>query len=240
MLLRGSRSELHRLGLLLGLGVAAVFTVIQPLTGHVVAEQVAHHQPVKLAALEGLWETQTHAPFTILGLPDEEAEVTRYAIEIPGALSWLAHGDVDAEVLGLSDVPPEDRPPVLVTHVAYQIMLGTAGVMFGTLAVVGALWLRRRRFPFDRGVLWLITLTGPMGIVGIEAGWTATEVGRQPWVIQGVLRTADAVTPMPGLTIPFLVFTLLYLVLCVLTVVLLRRQFIDPSSAGALGIDDGP
>jgi cytochrome d ubiquinol oxidase subunit I len=231
MLLRERNSAFHRRGLMLGLGVAAVFTVLQPVTGHVIAETVAHNQPVKFAALEGLWETQTRAPFTIGGWPDEVAEETRYSIEIPGLLSIMAFGDIDAEVMGLSDVPVEDRPPVLVTHLAYQLMLATAGGMGFTLFVTGVLWARKREFPMGRNYLRLVLLTGPLGIIGIEAGWTATEVGRQPWVISGVMRTADAVTPMPGLTVPFLVFSALYLVLLVLTVILLRRQFLVHDAA---------
>lgn len=226
LLWRGPDNLFHRRGLALGLAVGAVFTLIQPLTGHVVAEAVSHYQPVKLAALEGHWETQTHAPFTIGGWPDEEAEETYYALEIPGMLSYLAFGDVEAEVLGLRDVPPEDRPPVAVTHVAYQIMLGTAGFMGGTTVVVMGLWLWRRRLPTDPWVLWLVMATSPMGIIGIEAGWTATEVGRQPWVVHGIIRTADAVTPMPNLTLPFLTFTVLYIVLGVVCAALLRRQFV--------------
>lgn len=218
---------LHRKGYALALAVAAVTTVAQPLTGHTIAEQVAHNQPVKLAALEGLWETQRRAPFTVGGWPDEEAETTRYALEIPGMLSWLAYGEVDAEVLGLSDVPPEDRPPVVVTHLAYQLMLATAAGMGAVAALGGLLAVARRRLPVERWFLLLVVAASPLGMIGIEAGWTATEVGRQPWVIQGVMRTADAVTPMPGLTVPFTVFTLLYLVLGVLTVGLLRRQLAD-------------
>lgn len=225
LLLKDPDNRFHHRGLALGLIVAAVFTAIQPLTGHVVGEQVAHTQPVKLAALEAHWETESHAPFTLGGWPDEEAEETHYALEIPGLLSFIAHGDFEAEVMGLSDVPREDRPPVLVTHLAYQIMLGTLAVMGSTLLVAGGLFASRRRLPLDRPFLWLVVGTGPMGIIGIEAGWTATEVGRQPWVIQGVMRTADAVTPMPGLTAPFLLFTSLYLVLGVVTVALLNRQF---------------
>ena len=105
-------------------------------------------------------------------------------------------------------------------------MLGTAGVMTRTSAFGLVLWVRRRRVPLHPRFLKLVVLTAPMGMLGIEAGWTATEVGRQPWVIHGVMRTADAVTPMPGLTGPFLLFSALYLVLLVLTVALLRRQFL--------------
>jgi cytochrome d ubiquinol oxidase subunit I len=183
LLLKEPRSRLQQHGLAMCLALAGVMTVIQPLTGHVIAEAVAEHQPIKLSALEGLWETQTRAPFMIGGWPDEETEQTHYGIEIPGLLSYIADGDIDAEVLGLSSVPPEDRPPVLVTHVAYQIMLGTAGVM-GLTAGLGALLTGlRRRLPLDRWYLRLVVATAPMGILGIEAGWTATEVGRQPWVV---------------------------------------------------------
>ncbi len=224
-LLRDRGNGFHHRALALALTVASVTTVLQPLTGHTVAETVARTQPVKLAALEAHWETTTHAPFTIGGWPDEDAEVTHYAIEIPGMLSWLAHGDVEAEVLGLSDVPPADRPPVAVTHLAYKIMLGSAGVMGFTAFVTMALWGWRRRLPLYTPVLWLVVITAPLGMVGIEAGWVATEVGRQPWVVQGVLRTADAVTEVPGLVVPFTVFSVLYLGLAVMTMSLLRRQF---------------
>ncbi len=140
-------------------------------------------------------------------------------------LSFLAYGDIEAEVKGLKEVPPEDRPPVAVTHIAYQIMLATAGVMGGTTALGALLWLRRHRLPSQRWFLWLLVLNAPMGLIGIEAGWTATEVGRQPWIIQGVMRTSEAVSPMPGLVGPFLMFSGLYVVLGLVTLSLLRRQF---------------
>lgn len=225
LLLPDRSHRFHRLALGLALVVAGVTTALQPLTGHVVAEAVATNQPAKLAALEGLWETQTRAPFTLLGWVDEEAGVTSHGIEIPGLLSLLAHGDLDAEVMGLNDVPAADRPPVLVTHVAYQIMLGCAGAMAATTAAVVAWAALRRRVPDHTALLWLVIATAPLGMLAIEAGWTATEVGRQPWVIVGYLRTADAVTPMPGLWGPFLMFTALYFGLSILTGLMLLRQF---------------
>jgi len=216
----------HRRGLALALSIGFVFTMIQPITGHVIAHAVAHNQPIKLAALEAQWETQTQAPFLIGGWPDEEAEETHWGIEVPYVLSLLAYSDPNAEVMGLKDVAPENRPPVLVTHLAYQIMLMTMGVMALTTVVGLFLWVRRRQVPVNRWYLWCVVATGPMGILGIEAGWTATEVGRQPWVIYNVMRTADAVTPMPGLIVPFTAFSLLYLILTVFTVLLLKRQFL--------------
>ncbi len=225
MLLRDPTNDFHRKALGIAFSVGAVFTLLQPLTGHTVGEVLAHTQPVKLAAMEAHWETTRGAAFTIGGWPDEEAEETHWAIEVPYLLSFLAYGDIDAEVMGLKDVPPEDRPPVAVTHLAYQIMLGTAGVMGAVAVLGGALWGWRRRLPLDRWFLWLLVINAPMGMIGIEAGWTATEVGRQPWVIQGIMRTSEAVSPMPGLVVPFLTFSALYLFLGVITLALLRRQF---------------
>ena len=216
----------HRKALGLALAVAAVMTVAQPITGHVVGESVAHNQPVKLAAMEGLWETHEHgAPFIIGGIPDEVNETTSYGIEIPYLLSVLAYSDPFHPVQGLSEVPREDRPPVAVTHFAYQLMLGSMAVMGGLIAVAGLLWVRRRELPDQPWFLALTVFAGPWGIIGIEAGWTATEVGRQPWVIGGVMRTSEAVTPMPGLAGPFMAFTMLYVVLGFVTASLLLRQF---------------
>lgn len=224
-LLRGARQvSLHKRALALALVVAGTTTVLQPLTGHVLAERVAHLQPVKFAALEGLWETTASAPLTLGGWVDEANERTTLGIEVPYALSFLATGDPHGEVRGLREFPPDERPPVLVTHVAYQVMLATAAGMGLTAAVAGALVAWRRRVPVDRWFLRLVVLTAPLGLVGIEAGWTTTEVGRQPWVVYGVLRTADAVTPMPGLAVPFALFTGLYVMLLVLTGVVLDRQ----------------
>jgi len=235
-LLDDARNLFHRKGLAIGLVVAGIGTALQPATGHVVAHAVAHHQPVKLAALEGLWETTEGAPFTLGGWPDEAAEETRYGLEIPKLLSVLAYGDPDHRVMGLKDVPPEDRPPVAVTHIAYQIMLGSMGALSLTLGLGALLAVRRRGLPLDRPYLWLVVLTGPAGIVGIEAGWTATEVGRQPWVIHGVMRTADAVTPVTGIQVSFLLFSMLYLVLGVLCAFLLRRQFLHSPT---IPVEDG-
>ena len=225
MLLREPNNDFHRKAMGIAFAVGGMCAVLQPLTGHSVGETLAHTQPIKLAAMEAHWETQRGAPFTIGGWPDEEAEETHWAIEIPYLLSFLAYGDIEAEVKGLKEVPPEDRPPVAVTHIAYQIMLATAGVMGGTTALGALLWLRRRRLPLQRWFLWLLVLNAPMGMIGIEAGWTATEVGRQPWIIQGVMRTSEAVSPMPGLVVPFLMFSGLYVVLGLVTLSLLRRQF---------------
>ncbi len=231
LLLSDRGNAFHRKALALCLAVAMTCTVVQPITGHTVGQAVAENQPVKLAALEGLWETQRRAPFTLLGWPDEEAEVTRYAIEIPALLSWVAYGDVDAEVMGLKDVPADERPPVAIVHAAYQTMLATAAVMGATsLAAGGLVLLRSRVPPLEAWFLRMVVGTGPLGIVGIEAGWTATEVGRQPWIVYGWMRTADAVTPVPNLAITFVLVVALYVGLGILCLALLRRQFLSSPS----------
>ena len=225
LLRRDRTNAFHRRGLAIALSVAVVGAVVQPITGHTAAEFVAHSQPVKLAAAEAQWETKTYAPLTLGGWPDEQAEVTRYGLEIPGALSFLAFGDPAAEVQGLKETPVQDRPSVVVVHLAYQVMLGMAGVMGGVAALTVGLVLFRRKLPDDPRYLLLLAIVSPAGIIAIEAGWVVTEVGRQPWVIQGVMRTADAVTPMPGLIVPFTLFSVLYLFLAAASISLLARQF---------------
>ena len=228
VILRGSTKTFHRRALAIALTVGGVSALLQPLTGHRSGEAVAHYQPIKLAAMEGHFQTEAAAPLKIGGWPDEETRTTRFAINVPYALSILAHSDPHAEVLGLEAFPEEDWPPVLVVHVAFQIMIATGMAMAGVTVIGGLLFLRTRRLPLQRWYLWLVVACGPLGIIGIEAGWTVTEVGRQPWIIHGVMRTAEAVTPMPGLQVPLASFTVLYLVLGFVVVLLLKRLVAEP------------
>jgi len=230
-LLRGRGVELHRRALGVALAVAIPSALIQPLVGHASGEYVAHHEPVKLAAMEAHWETRTGAPLQLGGIVDSEAEETRWAVEIPGALSFLAGRNFSAEVMGLKDVPKEDRPPVGITHWAFDIMVG-----IGSLLALVALWAgfaawRIRGVPTSPRLLEALVICAPLGLVALEAGWVVTEVGRQPWVVRGYLRTADAVTPMPGLIGPFLVFSALYLFLGVVVIVLLKRHVLAVDDA---------
>lgn len=242
-LLRRPDSPLHRGALRIAFGVLAVSLPLQIVTGDLAAKHLAEHQPAKLAAAEALFETRTRAPLAIGGWPDVEARELRYAIEIPGALSFLAHADFDAEVTGLDQIPRDEWPPVVVTHVAFQIMVGCGMAL---LALVGAgLVLRWRRGPpglLDRRFLRAALIMSPLGLIAVEAGWFVTEVGRQPWIIHGVMRTADAVTPMPGLTVPLTAFTALYIVLGLVVIALFRALFRDVtpvSDAPGFG-DDQP
>jgi cytochrome d ubiquinol oxidase subunit I len=226
LLLFDRENAFHRRALSIALMVGAPAAVLQPLSGDLSARAVARYQPAKLAAMESHFETARRAPLVIGGWPDLQARETRYALKIPGGLSFLAFHDPDAEVQGLDRFPRADWPHVPTVHVAFQLM-----VVLGTAMAVVALWagllaLRRRDLCADVWLLRALAAAAPMGFIAIEAGWTVTEVGRQPWIVYGVLRTADAVTPMPGLIVPFLGFTLLYCFLGVVVAWLLYRQII--------------
>jgi cytochrome d ubiquinol oxidase subunit I len=232
MLLRGARRDFHARALAIALLVGAPAAVLQPLSGDVSARVVAITQPVKLAALEGQWDTERGAPLRIGGWPDAAREETRWALEIPYGLSLLAFHDPDAEVKGLRTVPPADRPPVAVVHLAFQVMVG-----LGTAMALVSLWVawtawRRRPLAEQRWLLQALVLVAPFGFIATEAGWIVTEVGRQPWVVQGLMRTSSAVTPMPGLVVPMVLFTLLYLGLGAIVVTLIA-SLVRETSRGA-------
>jgi cytochrome d ubiquinol oxidase subunit I len=231
-LLQRDRDNLfHRRALAIALVVGGITAVLQPISGDFNARYLAHHQPRKLAALEGQFKTEKAAPLRIGGLPNERTQETPYALEIPYALSLLAFHDPQAEVKGLEEWPKTDWPPVAVVHIAFQIMVG-CGTAMAAISLLAALlaWLGRRRtgrwkLPDNRWFLRTLVLAAPLGFIAIEAGWTVTEVGRQPYIIQGIMRTSQAVTPVPNLTIPLYTFTLLYLFLAFIVVFLLLRQF---------------
>ena len=224
-LLRDSRSEFHRRALSICMTVGVTAAILQPITGDRSAKMVARTQPVKLAALEGQFETQSGAPFRLGGLPDETTKRTKYALEIPGVLSFLAHGSFNATVQGLDSVPETDWPPVAVVHIAFQVMVLLGLVLVGVSAWFCIAAWRVRGIPTtSRYLLWALVICSPLGFIAIEAGWIVTEVGRQPWIIYGVMRTKDAVTTMPGLAIPAITFTLVYLFLSAVVFLVLRHQ----------------
>jgi cytochrome bd ubiquinol oxidase subunit I len=226
LLLFDRRNAFHRRALTIALLVGAPSAVLQPLSGDLSARAVARQQPAKLAAMEAHFETRRRAPLLIGGWPDVDARTTRHAIRVPGGLSFLAHHDMNARVVGLEEFPRSDWPNVRIVHTAFQLM-----VALGTYLALVSLWVgwlaaRGRDLCENRRVLQAVALGSPFGFLAIEAGWTVTEVGRQPWIVYGTLRTADAVTPMPGLIVPFLGFSLLYCFLGVIVVWLLYRQII--------------
>ena len=224
MLLRDPKNAFHRRALAISLLVGAPAALIQPISGDISARYVAQQQPVKLAAMEGDFVTMNGAPLHVGGIASEEERRTKYAIEIPHGLSLLAYHELNHEVKGLNDFPRDQWPPVMIVHFAFEIMVALGTFMALVAAIVLFFEWRRRDMVSYRWLLLAVTLCAPMGFLAIEAGWTVTEVGRQPWVIYGILRTADAVTPMPGLIVPFLTFTALYVFLGVFVAWLLYQQ----------------
>lgn len=233
-LLRDRSNPFHRRALAIALAVGGVASVLQPLSGDYAAKVVARTQPAKLAAMEGQFRTERGAPLRIGGWPDPSRGETRYALEIPYGLSLLAYDDPRAEVVGLEAFPESERPPVRVVHVAFQVMVFCGTVMAALSAWAGLSAWRRRALPDGRRFLLATVAVAPLGIVAIEAGWTVTEVGRQPWVIHGAMRTAEAVTPVGGLWLSLLAYTTLYLILGAIVVVMLRLQFATSPEASEL------
>lgn len=229
-------NRFHRAALVIALSVGGVAAILQPLSGDMSARIVARSQPVKLAAMEGQFRTERGAPLRIGGLPDPESETTPYAIEIRRGLSLLAFHDPDAEVLGLSAVPRDERPDPRPVHAAFQVMVA-CGACMAAVALAGALlgWRRREAF-FGRPFLLVVSACGPLGLLAVEAGWVVTEMGRQPWIIYKVMRTSEAVTPVMGLALPFVFFSLIYLALGIFAVRMLQRELSEsPSFPGEEG-----
>jgi cytochrome bd ubiquinol oxidase subunit I len=221
ILVRKRDAVFHRRALGLALALGAPAAMLQPLSGDVSARAVAKWQPAKLAALEGQFQTEKGAPLRIGGIPNEETRQTRFALEIPRGLSFLAFHDLNAEVVGLEAIARDLWPPVIPVHFGFQIMVGLGTAMALVSAWAAFVAFRTRSLPDSPLLLRALAIVTPFGFIATEAGWTVTEVGRQPWVIQGVMRTSHAVTPMPGLIVPMTVFTLVYLLLGAVVVKLL-------------------
>lgn len=226
MLRRNGHDHFHRSALHIALLVAVPATFLQMVSGDISAKFVAKWQPAKLAAMEGQFETERGAPLRIGGIPNEATRETRYALEVPKALSILAFNDPNAEVKGLEAFPEEDWPPVAITHFAFQVMVGLGSLMALACLWVVWHWIRKRDVAQNRALLTFLAVLTPAGFIAVEAGWIVTEVGRQPWIVYGFMRTADAVTPMPGLIVPLIGISVLYLFLGVVVAYLLWAQII--------------
>jgi cytochrome d ubiquinol oxidase subunit I len=178
----------------IGLVVGLVSSIVVIVTGDLHAVHVTETQPAKLAAMESHWETQTEAPIVLFAIPDEENE--RNLIEIgrlPGILSLLGHHDISAPVTGLKDIPKDERPPVLPTFISFRTMVAL-GTLFPLLTLVG-LFLRKRLVE-SRWYLWIMLFSIPLPYLAVEMGWVLAEVGRQPWIVYGLLKTTNAVSPV--------------------------------------------
>ncbi len=227
-ILKKRHEEFARRSYEIALIVALIGSLLQLPLGHWHAVQVARTQPAKLAAIEGLFKTQTHAPALVFGIPDAKARKVRAAVEIPGALSLLAYNSLSAEVKGLNAFPEEDWPPLLPTFFSFHLM-----VMLGSLFIVFTLlaWaLQRKGKLFESGwtrpVMWLSIILAPLPLLCNELGWMTAELGRQPWIVQDLLRTADAVSvsvPAWQVAVTLVIFVAVYAVLGALWIYLLAR-----------------
>ncbi|WP_324716523.1 cytochrome ubiquinol oxidase subunit I [Carboxydochorda subterranea] len=224
--LDGVRRERIHAALVVTLAVGAVVAALMPITGDASARLVARQQPVKLAAMESQFRTEAGAPLRIGGWPDVEGRQVIGAVEIPHALSWLAYRDPTAPVQGLDETPADRWPNVPVTHLSFQAMVGAGIAMLAVAAWFWWTYARRRGqiwSPLPRWLLGALAVSSPLGLVALEAGWVVAEVGRQPWIVYGVMRTGEAVTPAAGIQATLMAFLGLYLLLGGALMWLMRR-----------------
>jgi cytochrome d ubiquinol oxidase subunit I len=220
--LRGDRTRYVRAALVVPLTVAALASPVQVLVGDWAGRTVAQNQPTKLAAFEGLYRSQSGAPIHIGGWFD--GKEVRYGIPLPDLLSILAKHDPNARIRGLEEVPEADRPPVNVVRFAFQAMVGI-GTLLAVLGVGYVVtWWRRGRLPRSRWFYRAVVLAAPASLVALLCGWVTTEVGRQPFIVYGLMRTEQAVTNAGGLPLVFFAMLAVYLVLAFLSIWLVRRM----------------
>jgi cytochrome d ubiquinol oxidase subunit I len=216
--------QFHKKALMLSLIIGGIFSFLTSINGHESAQYLHEYQPEKLAAAEGLFETQTHAPLAIGGFTDREEKEVKWAIEIPWALSFLAGNSFDTKVIGLDDFPEEEWPPLFV-HTLFNAMVGIGSLLI-LLSLVAYVWnklLKKDRFP--KFLMWSFVASGPLAVLAIEFGWVFACTGRQPWTIYRILSTEDSATTATNLGILFILFILVYIVLGVAVVLVLLYYF---------------
>jgi len=188
------------------LGMAMIMAVfvapMQPFIGDLHGLNTFEHQPAKVAAMEGLWESRRGAPLKLFGWPDQEGERTKYSIEIPKLSSLILTHELDGEVRGLKEWPKEERPPVAWVFWSFRIMVGIGILMAATGVIAALLFLRKKLFDTRWFQLWCMALT-PAGFIAVISGWFVTEIGRQPYVVYGVMRTSETVSPVIGPNVAF-------------------------------------
>lgn len=207
------------------LPVFLLSSLLTPISGDISAKDVARRQPLKLAAMEAHFETHQGVGLWLGGIPDKESQTVKYGIQIPYLLSLLATNDPFSEIKGLKDFPEDEWPPLIPVHLAFQVMVVIGTLLFLlSLLVLFHIW-RKKEILENRTLLKIFALVTPLGVIAIEAGWIVTEVGRQPWIIYGVLKTRDSVSPMPGLEYLLFFFGALYFMLGITVSWLMYRQF---------------
>ncbi|HVX45815.1 MAG TPA: cytochrome ubiquinol oxidase subunit I [Mycobacteriales bacterium] len=229
-MLRGRRDTYHRRGLRVGLVTVLALAPLQLVVGDWAARVVEANQPTKLAAMEALQKTTSHAPLTIGGIYDPSTGKVRFGIHLPDMLSILTHFRPDATIQGLDAVPPEDRPMTAITHLAFDSMVGLGTLLIGIAGLVAIVALRRHRrgdrprIPEGRNWLRAAAITGPAAMLAMLAGWEVTESGRQPWIVYGRMRVSEAVTTNGGITVTLVATIILYLSLAAALILILRRM----------------
>ncbi|KAA9023664.1 cytochrome ubiquinol oxidase subunit I [Niallia endozanthoxylica] len=221
-LLRGSRHVYHKKALFLTMKIGLIFSIATAVIGDFSGKFLAEYQPEKLAAAEWHLETGGNAPLILYGILDED--VVKYAIKIPFALSILAHSSPTAEVIGLDHFPKDETPPLYI-HYLFDAMvtIGMITVLVALIYWIGT--LKKWDFILSKWFNWLILLLGPLSILAIEAGWWLDEVGRQPWILRGIMKTSHAATTSGQVDLMLLLFTGLYIVLGIGSIVVLIRMF---------------
>ncbi len=220
--LRGRLDRYTRLGFVIPFAVAAIATPLQIGVGDIAARAVFTDQPIKFAAMELVQKTGPDTPVVIGGVLVDGKVVG--GLVIPSLDSLLAGFNTNTVVQGLDAVPIDQQPPVNVVHLAWDTMLTMGFSLLALAAWFGLAWLRRRDLPTSRWFYRFATVAGVAAVVALEAGWVVTEVGRQPWVVYGLLRTSDAVSRAPGIVISFVVLLGIYIVLGAATFIVLRSM----------------
>jgi len=230
-LLRNNTDKIARKGLQLGITAGIVFSIAQFIVGDLHGLDVFQHQPMKIAALEGQWETEKSAGFKIFAIPDNENETNHYEIEIPHALSLILTHDFNGEIRGLKELPPEDRPNITMTFFSFRIMIAMAFLMLITAAI--GIWIRKfSELETKSWYLRLAIFTSPAGLIAVIAGWSAAEAGRQPWTIYGLVRTVQTVTTQSNEQVitSLLIFSVSYTVIGLVALFTLRQVLLGRSN----------
>lgn len=224
LILKGKNVNFHREAFKISSVLAITAAMLAPLSGDISAKDVAKRQPIKLAAMEAHFKTEENASFVLGGIVDESKEEIKYAIKVPGVLSFLVHSDFKTPVKGLEEFPKDEWPPVAVVHYAFQIMITFGMLMMGIAVIYLIAQFFKKDWRTKRWFYKLFMIATPFGYIALEAGWTVTEVGRQPWIIYGIMRTVDSITPMPGIQYSFYIFTFVFITLSIILVFLMNRQ----------------
>jgi cytochrome d ubiquinol oxidase subunit I len=223
-LLRKNELDFFKKSFNIGTAFALVCSILVVVEGHTHGNMVAKTQPAKLAAMESHWDTQKNAPMHLFVVPDEKNE--RNSVElfsIPSFLSLLAYNDTNASVKGLKDIPKDERPPVLLTFLSFRVMVAL-GTLFPLLALVA--WVTRKGIENQKLLLKALVWAIPLPYIALEAGWIVAEVGRQPWIVYGLMKTKDAVSPVPSMQVAatLAAFIVVYAVLGAVDIYLLKKH----------------